>query len=442
METSLKELDDKYERKPGWKVIEDGGVLSIPVEELRMENPPRPDRSGQVVFKEKKGGGGKQIENYPVVQTIDNLNELIRDKYEEEKQKAKAAGKSECEAEKKAFAEATRLPQFTAVKARQDTMAEIKLKKALEKMMVGLKIPALLIRSVNMKQISALNDLGLKLPKDGEIDLVMAYLSGDFLHVNVYEVKRSDTYPWETKSRPPNKQAENQLTKDLDVLTALLAGIPPDQIVFHTLACYPDTSITELGTIICTDCLEIGVVCQEDINDMSLLQKKSQVPDKTLDLREEAWFFLIASRWFMSDLVTIEDRNHLLTLTARCLYDQSLLHLGYREVADHEHLVTERHKFNIQTVDGKMMQSEFVVASPQQQQAIASFTASSSHKVQVLTGAAGTGKTLVALQVANNLIQSLEATSEPGKGPVLLVTAEGVFTETLFRNKKARPLLK
>ena len=63
VETSLKELEDNYERKSEWKVIEDGGVLSIPVEELRMENPPRPDRSGQVVFKEKKGGGGKQIEN-------------------------------------------------------------------------------------------------------------------------------------------------------------------------------------------------------------------------------------------------------------------------------------------------------------------------------------------------------------------------------------------
>ena len=109
VETSLKELEDNYASKPEWKVIEDGGVLSIPVEELRMENPPRPDRSGQVVFKEKKGGGGKQIESYPVVQTIDNLNNQIRDKYEEEK---KAAGKSEFEAEKKAFAEATRLPQF------------------------------------------------------------------------------------------------------------------------------------------------------------------------------------------------------------------------------------------------------------------------------------------------------------------------------------------
>ena len=65
VETSLKDLEDNYKSKPEWKVIEDGGVLSIPVEELRMENPPRPDRSGQVVFKEKKGGGENQIESYP-----------------------------------------------------------------------------------------------------------------------------------------------------------------------------------------------------------------------------------------------------------------------------------------------------------------------------------------------------------------------------------------
>ena len=97
--TSLKELEEYYESKPEWKLIKEGGVLSVPVEELRMENLPKPNRSGQVVFKEKRGGGGKQIESYLVSQTIDNLNEEIREKYEEEKQKAKAAGNSESEAE-------------------------------------------------------------------------------------------------------------------------------------------------------------------------------------------------------------------------------------------------------------------------------------------------------------------------------------------------------
>ena len=309
-----------------------------------------------------------------------------------------------------------------AVRAWQDTNAEIKLKKALKRMMSSLKIPALLIRSIDLKQISALNDLGLSLPPgDAEIDLMMAYLSGDVLHVNLYEVKRRSTYPWLTKPRRPNKKtvkgavekAENQLTKDLDVLMAILAGIPPNQIVFHTLACYPDTSASELGSIICPDCLENGVVCQEDLEDLSLLQKTTKVPDKP-------------------DPATTCGKKNLLTLTARLFSHQSLLHIGYRELADQEHLVTERHKYNVKTVDGKMMKNEFVVASPQQQQAIESFNASSSQKHLVLTGGSGTGKTLVALQVANNLIQSLEANAEPGMGPVLLVTAKrgGLSKET------------
>ena len=76
VETSLKELEDHFKNKPEWKVIENGGVLSVPVEELRMENPPQPDRSGRVVFKEKEGGNGKQIENYPVARTVDKMAEF------------------------------------------------------------------------------------------------------------------------------------------------------------------------------------------------------------------------------------------------------------------------------------------------------------------------------------------------------------------------------
>ena len=64
--TSLKELDENYASKKEWKVIEGGGVLSIPMEELRMINPPRPDALGNVRFVEKRGKGAKnQIEGYP-----------------------------------------------------------------------------------------------------------------------------------------------------------------------------------------------------------------------------------------------------------------------------------------------------------------------------------------------------------------------------------------
>ena len=110
VETSLKELETNYASKPEWKVIEEGGVLSIPVEEFRMINPPCPDRSGKVQFEKKQRGGGKQIENYPIAQTIKNLNEQIMLKYNEEEEKAKVTGKSKSGAESAAQAMAKKLP--------------------------------------------------------------------------------------------------------------------------------------------------------------------------------------------------------------------------------------------------------------------------------------------------------------------------------------------
>ena len=153
-ETSLKELEENYESKPEWKVIEGGGVLSVPVEEFRMINLPKPDRNGDIEFVEKKGkGAGNQIENYPIAQTISNLNGQILEKYNIEMDKAKAAEKSNAAAGIAAQAVAKRLPEFTAVQKWLDNEAEIKLKKALEDMMKKLEIPALILRSLSLKAI-------------------------------------------------------------------------------------------------------------------------------------------------------------------------------------------------------------------------------------------------------------------------------------------------
>ena len=66
--------------------------------------------------------------------------------------------------------------------------------------------------------------------------------------------------------------AENQFSKDVDILMALLDGTSPGQMVFHPLAWNPDSSIAYLRAIFCTDCLQNDVVSQEDLNYMSLLQ--------------------------------------------------------------------------------------------------------------------------------------------------------------------------
>ena len=38
VKTSLKELEDDFKMNPEWEMIKEGRFLSIPVEELRMEN--------------------------------------------------------------------------------------------------------------------------------------------------------------------------------------------------------------------------------------------------------------------------------------------------------------------------------------------------------------------------------------------------------------------
>ena len=52
-------------------------------------------------------------------------------------------------------------------------------------------------------------------------------LARDLLHVVVCEAKRADTYPWRKESTLPSKaavnKAENQLTKDAKIMTAILA---------------------------------------------------------------------------------------------------------------------------------------------------------------------------------------------------------------------------
>ena len=87
-----------------------------------MIDPPQPNQAGQVVF--GKCGKGNKIENYAVVQTIDNLNALILDKYNKEKGEAKAAGKSVAESETKARAESYHLPQFKAGRGSRDQAKE------------------------------------------------------------------------------------------------------------------------------------------------------------------------------------------------------------------------------------------------------------------------------------------------------------------------------
>ena len=415
VESSLNELENFYSNGPEWKVIEDGGVLGVPVQEYRLTHLPVPNREGNVVFGERKGPTRKQIDHYTVAETIGNLNAVVKKRYDEVKVRAINIGKSVSKADAAAEKEARHLPEFQAVNMWQDIEAEINVKVALEKMMRSLKIPALVIRSVNLKAISPLVSLGISLPDGGgEIDIILAYASGDSLHVVLFEVKRCDTYPWQDRAQVPSKQAvnkaENQLSKDLDVLKALLAGIPPSRVEFHTLACYPDSSLNQLE--FCSACLRESVVCQEDIGFLLNLRKKTRI-------------------FYDPTPATGKGNEYLLTLSARLLSHQSLLHVGYRELADKEKLARDKHTYNRKSVDRKLMQSEFVVASPQQQEVIEKYKSGRLAERHLgIEGPAGTGKTLVALQVAKHLLESINKDRETREdGQDLMKTTEEMDNE-------------
>ena len=110
-ETSLKGLEEYFADKSGWKVLEDGGVLSIPVVEFRMMDQPKP-----ADFNESKE---TKIEHYPVGQTIEDLNALVLAKFKEEKENFLAAGMSEEESERFANVATLKFPLFSALAGRR-----------------------------------------------------------------------------------------------------------------------------------------------------------------------------------------------------------------------------------------------------------------------------------------------------------------------------------
>ena len=118
---------------------------------------------------------------------------------------------------------------------------------------------------------------------------------------------------------------------------------------------------------------------------------------------------------------TATGQGHLLKFAARCLSHQSLLHLGYRSLNDKKMVVAAKHEHNTTSVDQKLKRKEFVIASPEQQEALRQFSSDLSRPHLVLEGPAGSGKTLVAVQAAKSLLSKLLASSGKSKdGPFWL----------------------
>ena len=53
VETCLEDLEVSFSKQQEWKVIKEGGVLNIPIEEFRLEHRPKPNHKGETQFGRK-----------------------------------------------------------------------------------------------------------------------------------------------------------------------------------------------------------------------------------------------------------------------------------------------------------------------------------------------------------------------------------------------------
>ena len=85
----------------------------------------------------------------------------------------------------------------------------------------------------------------------------------------------------------------------------------------------------------------------------------------------------------------------LLTVAARLSGPHSLLHAGSRTIEDRRAVEAERMEANTALVDAKIRQGQYVVASKEQQVALAQFAQSRVKKHATFRGTSGSGKTLM-----------------------------------------------
>ena len=392
----LKGLNDIMRATEEWKEVAKGNGLVVPNGELRLKTLPRADKAGKRGFeKNVKKKKKTDIEAYTMDWTEERLRSHVDDIYNE----AKADDKTEREAQTVIL----KLPEYNALKFWLDQKSELDVKEAVERGARGVKLQFAVYRSLVKEEIinekqgprlgnkTALKELGLDIPdEDIETDLLFAFIKDTLLHIVLIEVKRSDTPPWNQGSQAPNKdnvnKAANQLERGSLLYTSLLADLPKDRVIYHTLSAFPEVPEKELETVLCSSCMS-ETLCMEDLQDWTRLSQK-------LGLQWSMPWWWSWWTWCRSWLEPPAEEL-LLTVVARLSGPHSLLHAGCRTIQDKRAVEVERMEANTALVDEKIQQGQYVVASKDQQKAIAEFVLSQVMRHATFQGPSGSGKTLM-----------------------------------------------
>ena len=382
---AMKDLNMIVKGTEEWKEIEKGRGLVVPNVEPRLKSLRKPDSVGKRGFVKETNRKKTDIGHYTADCTDQWLENFVKEHFDQ----CKLNGKTDDEAKNEIF----KLPEYLALKSWLDQKAEVKVKEAVEKEARRQKLKFAIFRSLQKEQIvnekqaprlgnhTALKEIGLNIPdKSSETDILFAYADGDHVHIVLIEVKRQDTPPWNPEGLAPSKsnvrKAVSQLEDGFSFFRSLFSDLPQDSIIFHTLSAFPDAPLKQLEKVVCSSCLN-KVVGMEDLEDWTLLSQKLGVVTQQL----------------MS--ATRKGMELLLTVVARLSGPHSLLHAGCRTLEDKMEVEAEKVEANITLVDQKISQRQYVVASKEQQEAIAEFSHSPNMRHAILQGPPGSGKTTV-----------------------------------------------
>ena len=208
--------------------------------------------------------------------------------------------------------------------------AELKVQEMIEAGMRGR--PGLLIRSFKSeenlyKELSKL--LGISIvpncSKDHtkhtkecyrmETDFILLYPDRDKLAIRLIEVKRPSSVPWAKHVKKPLNprlvaSAQEQLVRALNFSLAFLPDVPTVKLDIKPVMAFPESLCS---AEFCQDCSDL-IITMEDIN------KGPEQVVKKLSIG--------------SELVTDDSKALFLQACARLIGKESLLHTGYRTLAD------------------------------------------------------------------------------------------------------------
>ena len=214
-----------------------------------------------------------------------------------------------------------------------------------------------------------------------ETDFILLYPDRDKLAIRLIEVKRPNSVLWAKHIKKPVNprlvaSAQEQLVRALGFSLAFLPDVPTVNLDIKAVMAFPESLCS---TEFCEDCID-HVISLEDIN---------KGPEQVLEKLSIG-----------SDSASDDSKKLFLTACARLIGKESLLHVGYRSLADRFSKNKETQRNNISRIE-----KELILLSPEQRKVFRALKKYHNLIHFYFVGGSGTGKTHMSLLAVDHLIR-------------------------------------